>query len=369
MSAYLGRRMFMFGSATFLTQLMLFRRAEAKLLQPGSAVPTVDSLDIKVLMDGSHDIFMKPVGPKSVRIKRARFDDYRRTLHSMWGLSLALESVAGAETRRVILDFGYQPDALLANMELLKVDPAKFDSIILSHGHFDHFGGLVGFLQKHRGVMKRDLTLYAGGEDVFCERKARTAVPDHFSDFGYVDREAISAQQVNIVKCERPTVISDHAFTTGTIQRTSFEKVLPNSMVVSGRIGAMNGCDPALVPGREAGKIVPDQHIHEHATCYNLRGKGLVVITSCGHAGIINTIRQAIEVSGVKKLHALVGGTHLAPADSDYVSRAVAELKTFDPDVVIPMHCSGLNFIEAVRQQMPDRLALSTNGSEFTFGA
>jgi 7,8-dihydropterin-6-yl-methyl-4-(beta-D-ribofuranosyl)aminobenzene 5'-phosphate synthase len=114
---------------------------------------------------------------------------------------------------------------------------------------------------------------------------------------------------------------------------------------------------------------VPDQHWDEHATCYVVQNRGLVVITSCGHAGFVNTVKTAMRVSGVDKLHAVVGGVHLAPAPKDYIAQAVAELKTLNPDLVVPMHCSGAGFIEAMRQQMPEKLVLSSVGSRFTFGA
>jgi 7,8-dihydropterin-6-yl-methyl-4-(beta-D-ribofuranosyl)aminobenzene 5'-phosphate synthase len=369
MGAYLGRRMFVFGSAALFTQAALFRKASAQTIAPGGSVPTIDSLTITVVMDSSHDIFLRAPAPKAVRIRRTPgVDDWRKTLHNQWGLSLALESKAGGDTRRVLLDFGYQPETLLENLEMLKVDPAKLDAIVVSHGHFDHFGGLVGFLQKHRAAMRPDLTLYVGGEENFCVRKRRTQTPNHFSDWGTLDRRDIDAQRVNIVMCEKPTVIAGHAFSSGTIGRAGFEKVLPNTMVIYGRQGEI-GCNPSAGAGRDAGKPVHDEHIHEHATCFNLRERGLVVITSCGHAGIINTVRQAMAASGVRKLHALLGGFHLAPADDAYLRQSVSELKALDPDVVIPMHCSGINFLQAMREQMPDRLAMSTTGSIFSLGA
>lgn len=367
MNAYLGRRLFVFGSAGLLAQMSLFRRAVGQPLSP-AAVPTVDSLTITVLMDSSHDIFLRAPAPKAVRIRRTPgVDDWRKTLHNQWGLSLGLESKAGTETRRVLLDFGYQPETLLENIEMLKLDPRQLDAIVVSHGHFDHFGGLVGFLQKHRAAMRPDLTLYVGGEENFCVRKRRTETPNHFSDWGTLDRREIDAQRVNVVSCEKPTVIG-HAFSSGVISRGSFEKVLPNTMVIYGRQGEL-GCNPSLSAGRDTGKPVHDEHLQEHATCYNLRDRGLVVITSCGHAGIINTVRQAMAASGVNKLHALVGGFHLAPADDGYLRQSVAELKSMNPDVVIPMHCSGINFLQAMREQLPDRLAMSTTGSIFTLGA
>ena len=76
----------------------------------------------------------------------------------------------GGETRTLMLDYAYTPDALLNNIELLSVDPKKIDALVVSHGHFDHYGGLIAFLDKYRGVLPADLELYAGGEDNFCHR-------------------------------------------------------------------------------------------------------------------------------------------------------------------------------------------------------
>jgi metal-dependent hydrolase (beta-lactamase superfamily II) len=84
--------------------------------------------------------------PKAVKVKRAPPPaDFRKTLHNVWDLSLALESKLGADTRRIMLDFGYTPETLLNNIELLNVDPGRLDALVVSHGHFDHFGGSVGF--------------------------------------------------------------------------------------------------------------------------------------------------------------------------------------------------------------------------------
>ena len=98
------------------------------------------------------------------------------------------------------------------------------------------------------------------------------------------------------------------------------------------------------------------------------RAPGLVVITSCGHVGILNTIRQAQEVSGIKQLHALIGGFHLGPATPDYTDQVVSELKALGPDVVVPMHCSGQTFVDSVRKIMPDRLLLASAAARLNFG-
>ena len=111
------------------------------------------------------------------------------------------------------------------------------------------------------------------------------------------------------------------------------------------------GCDIPSANAKAQGKPVPDEHIHEHGTCFNVKDRGLVVISSCGHAGIVNSVRQAMEVSGVKKVHAVLGGFHLFPAPDDYVSKTVAELKVIDPDVIIPMHCSGPTMVAMLRER------------------
>jgi len=158
------------------------------------------------------------------------------------------------------------------------------------------------------------------------------------------------------------------AITTGSIPRRTFEKVFPNTMVEYGKKDGL-GCDMPEQAAKAAGKPVPDQHWNEHATCFNVKGRGLVVISSCGHAGIINTVLRAREVSGVDKVHAVMGGFHLFPADDPYLRQVVAEFKSLDPDVVIPLHCSGPGVGRVMREMMPDRLVTSTTGSEFTFGA
>ena len=114
---------------------------------------------------------------------------------------------------------------------------------------------------------------------------------------------------------------------------------------------------------------MPDQHWHEHATCFRVGDRGLVVITSCGHGGIINTLRRAQEVTGVEKIYALFGGFHLAPAPQHYLDQVMAELKKLDIDHVFPMHCSGPNFLETAKREMPEKLVLCTTGSQFSFAA
>jgi 7,8-dihydropterin-6-yl-methyl-4-(beta-D-ribofuranosyl)aminobenzene 5'-phosphate synthase len=314
-------------------------------------VPTIDKLSVRVLVDGASDIFFRPQEVNGVKTEPGRSANSRRPLHSEWGLSLLLEPQRGDEKRSFLLDFGWTPEVISGNMELLKVDPSK----------------IIGFLDKHRKDLPADLTMYAGGEDNFCQRYVR-AGQGELSDFGMLDRRDIARQNVKLVLCESPVVIGGQAFTTGKIKRNSIEKVLPNS-IVEFKLKEGAGCNAShYLPAEMEGKIVPDEHIHEHATCFNLKDKGLVVISSCGHVGIVNSVRQAMEVSGIDRIHAIMGGFHLGPAPADYLTQVVSEIGKLDPDVLIPMHCSGLNFTQEAQRQMPGRVLTTTTGTRITFG-
>ena len=361
------RRQFVLGSAAVLSQgLLPDALAQSPKLE---RVPVADSLAVRVVTDSSYDT--PRVGTsKWVKIKRVPLipTDYRKTLHNEWGLSLALESRIGDDTRHLLLDFGYTPAALMNNMERMGIDGTKFQGLIVSHGHYDHFGGLVGFLEKHRAQLPADLAIFVGGEDVFCTRRWGGAPGGHLTDGGFLDRRDLERLNVKIVTCAQPTVVLGHAFTTGMIPRRSFERVLPQTLVEYFPADGV-GCSIPAADEKAQGKAVHDEHIHEHATCFNVKDRGLVVMSSCGHAGIINTTRAAMEVSGVKKVHAVLGGFHLFPAPDDYVRKTVEEFKALDPDVIIPMHCSGPSLLTLLRSDMADRVITSTTGTEFVFGA
>jgi 7,8-dihydropterin-6-yl-methyl-4-(beta-D-ribofuranosyl)aminobenzene 5'-phosphate synthase len=332
--------------------------------------PTVDRLSVRVLVDLTHNIFLRPTALNGMSIQPApRTKDYTKELHTQWGLSLLLESVARGETRTLMLDFAYTPEALLNNFDLVGADAKAINALVVSHGHFDHYGGLLGFLDKYRASLPADVKLYAGGEDNFCHRVLPTGTAGEFSDFGYLDRRALAARNVGVVLCERPTVIEGHAFTTGPIKQQTDEKILPNTLEQFGVHDGV-GCDAShYAPAELLGKTVPDEHYHEHATVYNIKDRGLVVISSCSHRGVVNAVKQAQDVSGVNKLHALIGGFHLGPAPMDYTRHIVGELIELKPDVVVPMHCSGQNFVQAMQDMAADRLLLGSAGALLTFGA
>lgn len=330
------------------------------------AAPVVDQLSIRVVVDSHYERFLPKEHHSNVNIEHVGGIPGRQmtTLAGEWGLALHLESASEGTKAQYLLDFGYTPEILNRNFSLLDIDPALLNGLILSHGHRDHYGGLEGFVSRHRTTMQDDIPLIVGANEAFDVRWVKSrplGQPDAEPElvcWGAPDRTMLTAQKVVSICCETPLAL-EGAFTSGYIKRDSFEEVTGGSMV-----------EPVdhFSEGERRGELQPDSHPEEHATCYIVKGRGLVVISSCGHAGIVNSVKTAMAVSGVDKLHAVVGGFHLTTSKADYISHTVDELERLTPDVVIPMHCTGANFITAMRERMPDRLVASNLGSRFTFG-
>ncbi|MBT3553661.1 MAG: MBL fold metallo-hydrolase [Rhodospirillaceae bacterium] len=324
------------------------------------AAPVVEKLSVRVVVDSVYERFLPKLEHSMAGIEHVGAIPGRQmtTFAAEWGLSLHLASVKDGASAEYLLDFGYTPEILNRNFDLLDIDPGKLNGLILSHGHRDHFGGLDGFVGQHRTHMRDDISLYVGGETVFREKwigqKGKKPVP-----WGAIDRSSLTARNVQQVCCSEPHDLQD-AFTSGYIERNSFEDVSGGTLVEED--------DDHYTEDERAGKLVTDQHPDEHATCYMIEGRGLVVISSCGHTGIINTVRTAMAVANTDKVHAVIGGFHLGLAPNEYVDHTLDELELINPDVVVPMHCTGANFIGKMRERMPDKLVASNVGSRFTFG-
>ena len=334
-----------------------------------SGAPTVDRLVMTNVVDNVYDVFAKGGKLDTIAVQRSPLGR-DGTLLAEHGLAYHLESVRGAERREVLLDFSLTERSLLNNYAVLKVDPSKADAMILSHGHMDHYGALPDLARLAQGKLKPGLTLYAGGEDTFCHRVVAT--PSGNVDQGQLDQAALQARGLKVMLVKQPTVVVGQAFTSGQIPRlTDFEKPPAAARLVAGPMDSVCSVTHFGVTRVEAkpGELVADNFQGEHATAYHVKDRGLVVITSCGHAGVIKSVRQVQTATGIDKVHAVVGGFHLAPAPDEIVAKTVEAFKTIDPDYIIPMHCTGFNTIMAVHAAMPRKLVMPSTGTRVIFGA
>lgn len=357
-----------FVSAIIGTLVETSRTARAQAL--GSKIPEVDRLAVRIVTDNQVVQFVPSEKREGLVIERRTTANLSpdappyAALHGEWGLSMHAESRRGEEVRNILIDFGYTSETLVNNITILKIDPSAFDALVLSHGHYDHFGGMVGFLSANKGRLKKNLPFFVGGEDCFCTRET------DLGQYGALDRKAIVDANLSLMMAEGPAIVADHAFTTGKIPQVSSEKPLRPTRE---KVGVVNGlgCFPdKMASAKNTGTFIPDDFEHEIATNFVVKGKGLVVLTSCSHRGIINTIRQAQAVSGLQKVHAVIGGFHIVPPlDDDYVRQVTATLKEINPDYLIPGHCSGDRFYDIARNELGDRVIHSAVGTRFVFGA
>ena len=368
----MNRRQFLIlaaGAATASIGPRLGRFGRGPAAAQGASGPVVDRLVLTNVVDNIYDIFAKAGRLDGITVQRTPLGAGGALL-AEHGLAYHLESVRGAERREILLDFSLTDLNLVNNYRTLKIDAAQADALVLSHGHMDHYGALPALARAEQGMFKPGLALYAGGEDTFCHRVVAT--PSGTIDQGQLDRPALEARGLKIVLARQPTVVTGHAMTTGQIPRlTDFEKPPAAARLMA---GALDSACSAVHFGAtqvevKPGGLVPDTFQGEHATVYHVKDRGLVVITSCGHAGVINSVRQAQKVTGIDKVHAVVGGFHLAPAPDEIVAKTVEAFRAIDPDYVIPMHCTGLNTIIALHREMPKKLVMPSTGTRVVFGA
>ena len=311
------------------------------------SLKTVDRVEITTLIDNYVDVLL----PSTDRITRPPLSIDGKvkadTFLAEHGLSLLVTVFQGEEKHTILFDTGYTKVGVLHNMEQLGLNIEDIEAIVLSHGHMDHTGSLNRILDKIPGTIP--LVLHPGA---FVYPRY-TRQPDGSKNIWpqTLTRDALAQKNVEIVESKTPTLIADEMImVTGEVERTTaFEKGMPNALV------------------EKNGEIVQDPILDDQAIVMKLNGKGLVVISGCAHAGIINTLTFARKTIGEQSLHAVLGGFHLTgPFFEKIHDETIQEMKKMDPDVIMPMHCTGLKAIQRFQKEFPSSFVLNSVGSKMT---
>ena len=263
------------------------------------------------------------------------------------GLSFLISVTSGESRRTVLFDTGSSAGGLVHNLRALGVDPAEIETIVLSHGHFDHTIGLNGLAEQ-----LRPLPPLLVHPDVWLRR--RVAIPGREPfELPTTSREKIRAAGFPVIEERQPSSLLDgDLLVTGEIERsTEFEHGLPVQQAF------------------RDGEWQPDPLTHDdQALVVHLRGRGLVVITGCGHAGLINTVRHARNLTGVDPVYAVVGGFHLGgPLFEPIIPPTVEALRELEPQVVAPTHCTGWRAIHALADAFPEAFIPGSVGTRYVF--
>jgi len=326
------------------------------ILQGGPSVaygsvqlPEVEKLVITVITDNYYDS-LRP----NYKVAKRYFIIPGTSIHSEHGLAYYIETVVNGKPNVFMFDYGLDFQGVSRNMELLDVDVRKLEALGLSHGHFDHWGNLVTILKYNRAKIRKGIPLYVG-EEAFSQRFANMPA-GAFEVSGLIDLEQLRKEQIEslgIVKIEvvkDPTPIVPGAYLTGNIDRvTEYEKGSPILFIKRGD------------------KAELDLFMGEQSLVFNVKGKGLVVVSSCAHAGIVNTVKHAQKMTGMNKIHAIIGGFHLVGAPMPKIQKTVADIKAINPDYVVPMHCSGWEAMTTFEREMPQQFIINTAGTKYIF--
>jgi 7,8-dihydropterin-6-yl-methyl-4-(beta-D-ribofuranosyl)aminobenzene 5'-phosphate synthase len=319
----------------------------------------VDSLTVTTLVDNMTDLLLADEGPATrspftlaVRpdlparfLENGRSGDALRAEH---GFSALVTVEKAGRTTTVLFDAGLTPDGLTENMRRLELAPGDIDIIVLSHGHWDHTTGMHGLAAQ---LGRSNLPVLIHPE--FWSRR-RIALPGREPiELPTTSKSALEGAGFEVVERTQPSFLLDGSLlVTGEVDRTTeFEQGFPVHQ--AHRNGGWHP-DPLI--------------LDDQALVANVRGRGLVVLTGCGHSGIVNILRYVRKLTGEDRLHGVIGGFHLSGPFFEKVIEPTCEaLAAFEPDHLVPCHCTGWRATHAIAARFPDAFIQNSVGTRFVF--
>jgi 7,8-dihydropterin-6-yl-methyl-4-(beta-D-ribofuranosyl)aminobenzene 5'-phosphate synthase len=309
-------------------------------------IKSSEKVEILLLQDNYIDLVEAPASPMVARANPVKDGYIKNSIIAEHGFSALVRTTNGNTEHTMLFDFGYSPHGVVHNMDALGVDASKIEELALSHGHMDHTGGLEAIVNKIGKPLKIFMHAFATDNNRYLK-----FTEDFKLMFPEFKSASLSEKGLGIKASIDPQeMIGGYALFLGEIPRhTSFEQGMP------------------LAYYKDSSGEHKDDIIDDSSLTFVLRDKGLVILTGCAHAGVINTIRHAQKTIGIDKVHAVIGGFHLGGASvPTVIEPTINELKSIGPDYIIPCHCTGRTAIMAMEREMPGFI-LSMSGTRFTF--
>ncbi len=310
----------------------------------------VDQCEILTLQDNYIEI---TAGDNSDIIHRAaavKEGSIRTSILAEHGYCAVVKTTRNDRTHTLLFDFGFSEEGAATNARALGADMKEVEAAVLSHGHSDHTGGIAKF-----GTMiaKKEVPLVLHPAAFKSPRFIK--IGDELKIyFPMVTKEGLEQAGFKVVESKTPApLLDEEVLFLGEIpRRTDFEKGM------------------AFAHFEEDGVEKWDPIEDDTSVVMNLKDKGLIILSGCAHSGIVNTVRHAIDVTGINQIHAVMGGFHLSgPAFEPIIGRTTEELKKFNPTYVVPTHCTGRKAVIHMEKEMPKQFLLNMSGTKLTFSA
>lgn len=314
----------------------------------------IDTLEVFVLMDNISDPFSKSHEGMRWNEFQYQFDLRKQTemcganmCRACNGLSLFIRVHIAGKTHCILFDTGPDENLAVDNAKRLGVDLTEVDAIVLSHGHFDHFGGTLSALT---AIGKKDLPVYVHPE-LFLPRAFDRGELIKVSN--NLTKEQVEAHGGKVIEHTKPISLFDESvLITGEVPRnTSYESGAPSEC----RLNAGNW-------------VKSPEVIDERCLIFNLKDKGVCVFTGCGHTGVVNATEHAKNLLNETKIHLIMGGFHLAgPAFTNRISPTIADLLKINPTYIVTGHCTGRQAQTELTTTFSDRHIPYGVGTVFKF--
>lgn len=314
-------------------------------------VAEADGVEILSLMDNSVD-FLSAIERKEAQsfrqwMKKRHGQEWARTHVELpfaeHGFSMLIRILQGGKSHCILFDTGSSSEGVVENAKRMDIDLNEVECIVLSHGHYDHFGGILSAL---KAINKVNLPVIVH-EDMFKTRGTANLTGGIRAYPEFPAKELMQVAQ--LIETKRPFLVAeDMVLVTGEIPReTSFEKGYAQHKVFNN------------------GSWQPDPWIRDdRAIVINVKGKGLVIISGCAHAGIINTVHYAQQITGITCVYAVIGGFHLAGKEFETrITPSIEELKRVNPKLIVPSHCTGWRAMCAFAKAFPEAFAWNSVGN------
>lgn len=308
----------------------------------------VDKVEILTLQDNYIDIASMDNTEIVHRAMPIKDMEIKSSILAEHGFSAMVTVTTSDQSRSILFDFGFSEQGAAFNADALGVDLTQIETLVLSHGHMDHFGGLRPLVDK---IGKNiELVLHP---TAFRKSRHIKVSEDYKIKLPSLSEEKIKEAELSLIESKDPRILLDGSmlFLGEIPKRTDFEKGFPRMFY--------NDAD---------GQSKWDPIEEDSAVVIRLKGKGLVILSGCAHSGIINTVKYAQEITGIKKLYVVMGGFHLTGADFEPIIEPTTEaLKVLNPEYVIPTHCTGRKAVMNIEKEMPDKFLLNMSGTRMVF--